>query len=485
MRNVSVGLLVVSICLGTGAFAQVENPPKLENPLKGKYLDAETTAADQTDVAVTVYNNDLALVRDQRKITLLPGEQLLKFMDVAQQILPQTVNLKSLSAPGSLHVLEQNYEFDLMTPSKLLEKYVGKHVTLRNFDKDRVFESVEAELLSVNESPVYRVGGQIYLGHPGQVVLPDLPEDLIAKPSLIWLLQNEGTDHQVEVTYLTHGISWQADYVLTLDKTESKLALEGWVTLNNQCGTSFKDAQLKLVAGDVHVVQDEVRPLEAKAGMMVARAPEPMKEEAFAEYHLYSLPRRTTIKQNQSKQVSLLSAENISVTKLYELRGAPHFYFDRVPPLRDQKVSVFLKFRNSKENALGMPLPAGVMRVYQEDSDGMLQFVGEDRIQHTPKDEDVRIQLGTAFDVVAERVQTDFQRIADTVTETAFEIAIRNHKDKPIVVDIVEQLPAEDWTIVAKSHDFVKKDAQTAVFSVPVQENNEAKVSYRVRVTTR
>ncbi len=477
---------LVALLTFLAAISNAQIPPQLDNPLKGKYLDAQTTAADQTDLAVTVYNNDLALVRDKRKICLLPGEQELTFMDVAQQIQPETVSLRSVSAPGTLHVIEQNYEFDLISPSKLLEKYVGKAVTLRNLNKDYTFESVDAELLSVNESPVFKVNGQIYLGHPGQVVLPELPENLIAKPSLIWLLRNDGTDHEVEVSYLTRGISWKADYVVTLDKNESQMALEGWVTLNNQCGTTFEQAQLKLVAGDVNVVRDEVFLQRAgKAVAFAAPAPEPMREESFAEYHLYSLPRRTTIKQNQSKQVSLLTASAIAVEKRYELRGQPNFFFDRVPPLRDQKVAVFVLFRNSEENSLGVPLPAGVMRVYQEDSDGMLQFAGEDRIQHTPKNETVRLRLGTAFDIVAERVQTDFRRIADTVTESAFEIKVRNHKDKPVTVDVIEQMPADDWSVLEKSHDFVKKDAQTAVFSVPVPKDGETTVTYRIRVTTR
>ena len=483
-RHIAFGV-VFSVFLPIG-FAQDPAPPQLENPLKGKYLDAQTTASDRSDVAVTVYNNDLALVRDRRKISLLPGEQELKFMDVAQQIQPETVSLKSLSNAGALHVLEQNYEYDLISPSKLLEKYVGKTVTLRNLSNDFAFESVEAELLSVNESPVFNVAGKIYLGHPGQVVLPELPDNLIAKPSLIWLLRNDATDHEVEVTYLTRGISWKADYVISLDKSETRMALEGWVTLNNQCGTGFEQAQLKLVAGDVNLVRDQPR-FMAKGGaaVMAAPVPEPMREESFAEYHLYSLPRRTTIKENQSKQVSLLTAENIAVEKLYELRGAPHFFFDRIPPLRDQKVAVYLKFRNSEENGLGVPLPAGTMRVYQEDSESMLQFAGEDRIEHTPKNEDVRIKLGTAFDIVAERVQTDFQRIADTVTESAFEITVRNHKENPVTLDIIEQLPADQWQVIEKTHDFVKKDAQTIVFRVSVPKDGESKVSYRVRVTTR
>ncbi|MBI5094284.1 MAG: hypothetical protein HZB26_17820, partial [Candidatus Hydrogenedentes bacterium] len=366
----------------------------------------ETSLADQTDIEVTVYNSNLGLVRDRRKVKLQSGELSLKFMDVAQQIRPETVSLRSISDPGKIAILEQNYEYDLMSPAKLMEKYVGKPVQLLNFSKEIGFEKVDAELLSINDGPVYKVNNQIYLGHPGTVVLPQVPENLIAKPSLIWQLQNSGADQDIEVTYLTGGINWNADYVVTLDKGEAKLDLAGWVTLNNQSGATYTNAQLKLVAGEVNLApQPQVRReiMEKGAIAPAGMAPPPMKQEAFGEYHLYTLPRRTTIKQNQAKQVSLLTATAVGVKKIYEYRGDLQYFSQPVPPMKDQKVGVYLKFANKKDNQLGMPLPAGVMRVYQEDSDGMLQFSGEDRIQHTPKDEDVRIKLGNAFDVVGER----------------------------------------------------------------------------------
>jgi hypothetical protein len=207
-----------------------------------------------------------------------------------------------------------------------------------------------------------------------------------------------------------------------------------------------------------------------------------MREEAFGEYHLYTLPRRTTIKQNQSKQVSLLSAADVPVTKHYEYRGESYFYSQQMAPIRDQKIGVFLVFDNKKENNLGMPLPSGVMRVYQEDQSGALQFAGEDRIKHTPKDEEVKLRLGNAFDVVAERTQTDFRIVTDQVFESAYEIMIRNHKESDVVVDVVEELD-NDWTILTKSHEFVKKDARTAVFSLPVPKDGETVLTYTVRVS--
>ncbi|MBX7255249.1 MAG: DUF4139 domain-containing protein [Candidatus Hydrogenedentes bacterium] len=480
-------MLGVSICYGQDATSSpAPFSSSLRDPLKGSLNTTESTLAEQTEVAVTAYNNDLALVRDVRKLKLLPGEFSLRFADVAQQIRPQTVSLKSANAPGSLRVLEQNYEYDLISPSKLMEKYVGKPVRLQNFDNQIRVSDVEAELLSVNEGPVYKVNDEIYLGHPGTVVLPDIPEELISKPSLIWLLDNDQSEQTVEVTYLTGGFTWQADYVLTLSEDAANLDLAGWVTVTNSSGATYNNAQLKLVAGEVNVVRI---PEDPSGGLVfdlnsdgLARSVQPT-EESFAEYHLYTFPRKTTIKQNQTKQLNLLQASGAKSVKKYEYRGQPEFYFTKFGPLPEQKVETYLEFDNKEANQLGMPLPAGTMRVYQADKEGMLQFAGEDRIEHTPKDETIRLKLGNAFDIVAERVQTDFQQLAPNLTQSSFEITLRNHKDQDIVVDVVEPMVG-DWSIQAKSHEFTKKDANTAVFSLPVPKDGETKLTYTVRVKT-
>ena len=456
----------------------------------GPAMAEESSIADQKDVAITVYNNNLALVKDRRAVKLGQGEVSLTFMDVAQQIRPETVSLRSVAEPGSLRIVEQNYEFDLMSPEKLMEKYVGKKVTLTNFYKeisttpsDAYPQSVEAELLSVNNGPIYKVGEKIYLGHPGNVVLPEIPGNLIAKPSLIWLLDNQSADQDLEVTYLTNGIQWTADYVVTLMEKDSTMNVEGWVTLNNQSGAQYTNAQLKLVAGEVNIApQPMAAPMvmESRAKMAGAAVMD-MAQESFSEYHLYTLPRRTTIKENQSKQVSLLSAAGIKARKVYEYRGEQYYFFQQIGQMKDQKVASLLKFKNEEANQLGIPLPGGVMRVYQEDSSGSLQFSGEDRIQHTPKDEEITLKLGNAFDIVADRTQTDYKIISTNVYESAYEIEVRNHKDADIQVDIVEPMTS-DWRILEKSNEFVKRDAFTAVFSVNVPKNGSTKVTYRVQV---
>ncbi len=466
-------LAAIVSALGISALAQ---PPTLE-----------TTIGQQTDIAVTAYNNGIALVRDVRTLQMPTGELQLKFSDVAQQIRPETVGLRSLAQEGSVGILEQNYEYDLISPEKLMEKYVGKQVTLKNFSTEVNMDSMQAELLSVNGGPVYKgADGQIYIGHPGQVVLPAIPDNLISKPSLIWQLNNAAAAQTLEATYLTNGVSWSADYVLTLAKTDASLDIAGWVTLNNQSGATYKNAQLKLVAGQVNVApQVEAARDMGMVGMgggMAMAAPMP-KEEAFAEYHLYTIPRRTTIKENQSKQVALLSGAGVACGKRYEYRGQEYFYSQQIPPMPEEKVDVFLEFQNKEDNHLGIPLPEGVMRIYQEDSDGMLQFAGEDRIKHTPKDEKVKLRMGQAFDVVAERVQTDYKVIAPNVWESAYAITLRNHKESDVTVDVVEPMPG-DWRIIEKSQDFVKKDARTAIFTVLVPKDGEVKITYRVQVST-
>ncbi len=446
---------------------------------------SETTLGDQTDVAVTAYNNGLALVRDTRQISLPAGELCLRFMDVAQQIRPETVSLRSLSKPGSVVIFEQNYEYDLMSPAKLMEKYVGKPVKLVNFSKEIGFKSEEAELLSVNEGPIYRVDDEIYLGHPGNVVLPEIPDNLIAEPSLIWLIGNKTGQQTLEATYLTNGVSWRADYVVTLARDDRSLDLAGWVTMNNQSGATYTNAKLKLVAGDVNVVPGDYD-IDGEGGAVFffggAFEERLRKEEAFAEYHLYTMPRRTTIKQNQSKQLALLDAAAVKCLKKYEFRGQERFYSSQMQPMLEQHVGVFLEFQNEEENALGIPLPAGVMRIYQEDSEGMLQFAGEDSIEHTPKDEKVTLRMGSAFDVIGDRVQKDYRRISSRTHESDYEIALRNHKDSDIVVDVVEPFSG-DWRVFDASQEYEKRDARTAVFSVPVVKDGEAKITYSVRVT--
>ncbi len=441
---------------------------------------------DQTGMAVTIYNVNLGLVKDRRTISLLKGTGNLRFMDVAAQIIPASVHITPLHDSGSLQVLEQNYEYDLLNPQKLLDKYVGREVKL--FSKNPYSEReeiVSATLLSNNGGPIFRVNNEITFGHPGRVIFPEVPENLISKPTLVWLISSSVAGPQpLEVSYLTNGITWRADYVVTLNAGDNLADLSGWVTIDNKSGATYTDAKLKLVAGDVNRVREE-RPVRAKAAAFKAEAvpaaPQ-FREEEFFEYHIYTLQRPSTIKENQTKQISLVTAERIPVIKELLCRGQNYYYYSRYSDaIPSQKVGVYIEILNRKENNLGIPLPKGTVRVYKHDSEGSLQFVGEDLIDHTAKDEKVRVKLGNAFDVAAATRQTDWKKLASDTYEAAFEISLRNHKKEDIVVKVLEPVPG-DWTMVNSSHPYKKADAFAAEFNIPVPKDGETKLTYRVKM---
>ncbi len=450
-----------------------------------------STIEDQKSVAITVYNSNIGLVKDTRTLRLPRGTSQLRFMDVAQQINPTTVHIKSLTAPQALAVVEQSYEYDLLNPQKLLDKYVGKELTLvlRKLENnsEQLFPT-RATLLSNNNGQVWQIGEQIIINptNIAEMRFDQLPPDLIAKPTLVWMLNNAGVEtHTVEASYLTNGIGWRADYVVVVNQDDTKADLNGWVTINNNSGAAYRNAELKLVAGDVSRVREERELLQRQAVRTEAAvAPQAQfQEQAFFEYHLYTLQRPTSLKHNETKQINLLSATNFNVKKELVLNGQQYYfqgYNNPGEPIKE-KVGVYVEFKNSKENSLGQPLPAGIVRVYKADPSGAQQFIGENRIDHTPKDESVRIKLGDAFDVVAERKQTDYKTIARRIFEYAYEIRIRNHKEEAITV-IVNEPIGGDWEIINSTFPAEKTAAFAARFRVPVAKDGEAVLSYRVRV---
>ena len=452
--------------------------------------DRSTTLDDQIELGVTVYNSDIALVRDVRNLQLARGTSDLKFMDIAATVNPATVHFRSLSEPGSVNVLEQNYEYDLLEPEKLLRKYVGRDVTLvrtRQQGGSTVEEETKARLLSYNGAPVWQIGGEIVTGlRADSIRFPELPASLYSRPTLVWTVDNAGAArHRVEASYLAGKLSWSSDYVLRVARDDRSADLDGWVTLTNGSGTAFRNAKLQLVAGDLHRVRQVLNKMMADE-MRAARAPAsaPMAQENFSDYHLYTLNRKTTINNSQTKQVSMLEGTGVPVKKRYVVDGQSFYYRNAQHPGAPVKdvVQVFYQFKNEDGHGLGVPMPAGVVRVYQDDSQGGTQFVGEDRIDHTPKGETLNLKIGDAFDVVAERKQTDFQKIATNVYEMEFEITIRNHKTVPIGVEVNEPIGGT-WTIVRSSYQWTKTDAWAAQFQVPVAADGAATLKYRVRVT--
>ena len=449
-----------------------------------------TTLDDQTELAVTVYNSNIALIRDVRSLALAQGTSDLHFMDIAATVNPATVHFRSITEPSRVSVLEQNYEYDLLEPDKLLRKYVGRDVTLIRLRQDQNStreEVVKARLLSYNNGPVWQIDGEIVTGlHADHIRFPELPGNLYSRPTLIWTLDNTGAaKHRVEASYLAGQLAWNADYVLTVARDDRNADLDGWVTLKNGSGTAFRNASLQLVAGDLNRVRQELDRLmadEAKSAQPAARAA--MTQEAFSDYHLYTVGRKTTINNNETKQVTMLGATRFPVQKRYVVDGRAFYYRNAQhpgAPIKDV-VQVYYQFRNDAPSGLGMPMPAGVMRVYQSDSKGGVQFVGEDRINHTPKDETLNLKIGNAFDVVCERKQTDFEKIASNVYEIEYEVTLRNHKTTPITVEVNEPIGGT-WRMLQASHKWTKTEAWAAQFVVPVAVDGTSVVRYRVRVT--
>jgi hypothetical protein len=448
----------------------------------------QTTIDDQTDLSLTVYNSDIALVRDTRNITLASGSFDLRFMDIAATVNPATVHFRSITSPGAVSVLEQNYEYDLLEPEKLLRKYVGREVTLvRTVQKggSTVQEEVRALLLSYNNGPVWQIGKEIVTGlHADHIRFPELPGNLYSRPTLIWTLQNTGAPKQrVEASYLAGKLAWNADYVLTVGRDDKAGDLDGWVTLTNGSGTSYRNARLQLVAGDLNRVRQEIRMRLESSRAAADAVQEKMAQESFSDYHLYTLGRRTTINNSETKQVSMLSGTGVPMQKRYVVDGQAFYYHNfQHPgaPIKDV-VQVYYQFRNEEKAGLGLPMPAGVVRVYQADSKGGIQFVGEDRIGHTPKDETLKLKIGHAFDVVCERNQIDFRKIAPNSHEVEYEITLRNHKPVPVTVEVNEPIGGT-WRMLNSSHQWTKTAAWAAQFMVPVAADGTAVLKYRVRI---
>jgi len=442
-----------------------------------------------------------AMVRQERDIRLDNGLTTLRFTDVAALIDPTTVTFTSLTEPRT-RVLEQSYQFDLVSTAKLLQKYLDRPVVVEHQVGDRS-ETTSGVLLSAADGLVLRTndGAIQALRSYSSVRFPELPGGLDSRPTLVWnVFSPRAGEQRSRVTYQTGGVTWWADYNLIFnegkDANSGVLDLSAWVSIINQSGAGYRDARLKLIAGDVHRAAPETQPMMKRALEAVAvsdAAPPGFKEQSFFEFHLYTLERRTTLPQNSTKQIELFDqARQIPAKKVllyYGAAGEPYFY---PSPMTDRnygvqsnkKVDVYLEFPNDKQHGLGVPLPAGRVRVSKLDSaDASLEFIGEDRIDHTPRDEEVRVKLGSAFDVVGERRQTDFSvDVNARWMEEQIEVKLRNHKEQPVRVLVKENLYRwSNWKILSKTHEFVKEDSRTILFPVDVPQNGETVVRYRVR----
>lgn len=472
------------------------------------FVRAQTTQpAELTEgVGLTVYNQDFAIVREQRTMPLVAGRSEVKFKDVAATIIADTVHFLSLKPPGDATVIEQNYEFDLVSANKLLDKYIDKDIGLITRDgsliEGKLMSFDDGQIVLTTKSPhespeTGPAGSRSHTGlgpssQTGIQMVPRgknvrdirfsaLPGGLLTRPTLVWLVNaKQAGDHLVEVSYRANGVNWRVDYRALADADGKMLDLSGWVTIDNRSGRTYEDARLKLMAGEVHVVKPSEDRLRGRLSLglevQAARAAAPaFEEKAFAEYHLYELSRPATIKDQQVKQIELLNIEQIPVTRKYQYRGD------------GDNVHVILEFKNAKETreGLGIPLPKGPIRVYQMDADKQNEFIGMDSIEHTPKNEDIKIRIGTAFDIEGERVQTSQKRPGARVEDKDWRIRLRNHKDQPVKVEVLERLEVggRNWEIREASHEWKKKDFQTILFDVNVPANGEVTITYSVEYT--
>ncbi len=465
-------------------------------------LFAVAAIADVSDpkaIELTVYNGGFALVKDTRSIGLTRGMNTVEVQDVAARIDPTSILFKNLGRSG-VSILEQNYQYDLINPNNILNKSVGQKLTVTRYTDDgKAFTETGTILSPISNGGLVLLteDGMITLNPQGEMRLQKMPEGLHPKPTLSWLLRSEVDGNQdAQISYITDGLGWKADYVALINEDDTALDLGGWVTLNNQSGATYTDAKLTLMAGDVRRVQDASMARYAGKVMLesvVADAAPQFVEKSFFEYHMYTMERPTTIRDNETKQLSLLNATGAQTTKefIYDARG--QWFRGWWYPGRTNgdpgsgwdtsdyhKVNVVLEVKNSKENRMGMPLPAGKVRVYKLDDKGGQQFIGEDMIDHTPKDEKIRLYIGDAFDVVGDYKRTDYRKLANNVVEESFEVKIRNHKETPVTVKVVEHVWS-DWEVTKSSHEYIKKDAHTIEFPITVPKDGETVITYTIR----
>ncbi len=454
--------------------------------------------------ALTIYNQNFAVVRDTVPLDLKSGVNEVRYPDATAQVEPDSVILRDPTGRHSLQILEQNYRNDPVTQELLLSLFEGKTIDferMRLKDNTQVPELIPGKIVRSGyvpgggpEQPIIEVNGKLQFSLPGQPLFPDLGDDTVLKPTLNWLLQSDKSGKfDAEVGYITGGFTWETDYNLVSPEKGDLVDLIGWVTLNNNSGKTFRDAKIKLMAGDVNRIQPQNYlargRLMMKAMNMADESAPAVTEKAFDEFHLYSIARPTTLRDRETKQVEFVHAEKVLAPTIYVYDGTPSYRFygglnyDRGYGTEgNKKIQVMREFVNSDTNHLGIALPAGKLRFYRRDADGQLEFVGEDRIDHTPRNETIRVTTGNAFDLVGERKQTSFHvDTGDKWMDESFEIKLRNRKQEPVQIRVVEHLYRwNNWEITQKSDDFTRKDSQTIEFRVPVKPDEEKVVTYTV-----
>lgn len=468
MKATRMILLAVSLMILAGGCWAKDKPPAQSKQAEG--------------VGLTIYNDNFAVVREARKMTFDAGVNKLKFTDVASAIDPTSVNFKCLSSPGAISVLEQNYEYDLVNAASLLKRYIDRDVTViiggSGSDSARemygtLLAAVGGQYMIKNDTGSIEI---ISANRIEQISLKELPDDLVTKPTLVWLAAADIAGEQLcQVTYTTEQIKWKADYSAVLSDDETSLDFSGWVTIDNKSGAAYKDAALKLIAGDVRRVDKTQRrdKMVLYYAQATERGDEGFTEKAFMEYHMYTLGRKSTINNNQIKQIEFIEPALGVVSKKV-------FLFDRQK--NSEKIQIKIEFKNTEENKLGIALPKGKVRVFKKDpADESLEFVGEDTIDHTPRKEKLSLYIGNAFDIVPEYKLKNSKHGHRSRTET-HEIELRNRKDEPVEILVDEKFMRwANWKVLESSHDFDKHNAYTARFKVTIPADSTKTVIYTVR----
>jgi len=484
----------------------------MKNFLYAIILTGLAAPALAADPGLTIYNQNFAVVRDTVPLDLKAGLNEARYASATAQLEPDSVILRDPTGSHSLQILEQNYRNDPVSQELLLSLFEGKTITFQ-----RIIEGVAIPITEMRgkiirsgyvpggeaQQPIIEVNGRVQFGLPGQPIFPNLGDDTVLKPTLNWQLQSDQAGKfDAEIGYVTGGFNWQADYNLVSPEKGDKVDLISWVTLHNQSGKTFENARIKLMAGDVNKIQPALRKMAPMGGVARAMAMDAavpvVTEKSFDEFHLYTIARPATLRDREMKQVEFVRAEGVVAPTVYVYEGAAGYRFygglNQQPVYGadggNKKVTVMREFVNAESNHLGMALPKGRLRFYRRDDGGQaesggggqLEFVGEDQIDHTPRDETIRVTTGNAFDLVGERRQTDFRTDSSNKwMDETFEIKLRNHKHETVEFRVVERLYRwSNWSITEKSDEFKKTDSQTIEFHVPVKPDEERKVTYRV-----
>ncbi len=477
LRLLSIGVL----CVSTGG---IPSPIVLAQEIS-------TTQGDRQRLTLTIYNNDLALVREIRRLRLPRGVARVRVQDVADTLDPATVAVTARDREGPFALLEQEYTRDPLKPERLLERFVGKELTLvrrLTVNGTEQLIPITARLLAYRDGQaVWKIGDEVVIQPAiAEIRFPMIPEGLVAQPALIWTVRNEaGSEREIEVSYLARGLRWEAHYVLMVDELERTADLSVWAAVTNQSGVAFRHAELRLMAGEPQRVGPP-RPREVELYALAreerAHPPEVPEREVF-EYHLYAFDRPVTLDQEGTKHLAVLSARGVTLRKEYVVIGQAYYFRQPVEPGQPirEPVRVTLSFKNAKEEGLGQPLPAGLIRVYKRDPQAGPQFLGEDRIAHVPREEWVRVTVGRAFDLVVERRQTAFQRVGRDVFESEYELLVRNRKNEDVTITVIEPVGG-DWEVLHSTFPWERAGAFALRFAVPVARQAEVKLVYRVRV---